>query len=115
VFAAFLGWSVDTALLQSGFLRSGNGAVLAPVWLVALWPNFAIATAPGSALSRLSNRPWLAAVAGSVAGPLAYQGGARFAPISLAEPVFRSLLVLAALWALVVPGFFALRKRIFPQ
>jgi Protein of unknown function (DUF2878) len=114
-FAALLGFAVDTALLRYGVLHSSEGARYAPVWLVALWPNFAMATAAGSALSRLSNRPWLATLAGAVAGPLAYRGGARFAPISLGQPVFRSLLVLAALWALLVPGIFALRKRMFPQ
>jgi len=78
------------------------------MWLLVMWAQF------GSTL-RFSFR-WLSAhwfkagAFGALGGPLAYLGGARLEAVHIGEPVALSLLGLAALWALAVPGLAILAR-----
>ena len=107
--AALVGFVVDTALLRTGVLHMAG--LVAPAWLVALWPNFAAATARGGLLDALRARPRLGAVAGAVGGALAYDAGARLGPIALDAPRLTALVVIAVVWSAVLPSLFALRTR----
>ena len=109
--SAALGFVVDTALLRAGVTVMA-GATLAPLWILALWPNTAAATAPGGTLAALAHRPWLAALLGAVAGPLAYDGGVRLGALEFPPAErWRSLVILGIVWAGVLPAFAALRRR----
>ncbi len=106
--SALLGFAVDTVLLRCGVIARADTAV-SPPWLIALWPNAAAATAAGGSLAFLSNRPWLAACLGGVAGAVAYGAGSRMGAIGLGESSWRSLGVIGVAWACVLPIFFWLR------
>ena len=108
-FAAVLGFVVDTALLRTGVLQLEG--LVAPPWLVALWPNFAAATARGGLLDALRGRPLVGALVGAVGGALAYDAGARLGPIALDAPRIVALAVIAVVWSAVLPSLFALRSR----
>jgi Protein of unknown function (DUF2878) len=108
---AVLGFAIDTALLRAGALAIA-GATVSPLWLLALWPNFAATTAPGGSLHGLSARPALAALLGAVGGPAAYAGGARMGAITLGAPTTWALAVIGVVWAVFVPGLFAARGRL---
>lgn len=108
--AAALGLLVDTALLSAGVLIA-SGAV-SPPWLVALWPNLAAATARGASLGSLDRRPILGVLTGAIGGPLAYDAGARFGAIGLAQGRLSALAIISAVWSLVLPTLFCLRRRI---
>jgi len=108
---ALVGFLVDTALLRSGMIELA-GAGLSPAWLVALWPNFAAATAPGGSLGGLARRPLLAALLGAVAAPLAYAGGARLGALGLDRHPVGALAAIAVVWSGVLPSLFALRALV---
>lgn len=106
--AACIGLAFDSLLLATGWLEFAGGAlfgVLAPLWMVALWANFAATL--NVSLRVLRARPWLALLLGGVGGPLAYWGGASLGAITLVEPL-PALLVLAAGWAVLTPLLFRL-------
>jgi len=106
--AALIGLVFDSLLLATGWVAFAGGAlfgVLAPLWMVALWANFAATL--NVSLRVLRAWPWLAALLGGLGGPLAYWGGAGLGAMSLVEPL-PALLVLAAGWAVLTPLLFRL-------
>lgn len=106
--AALIGLAFDSLLQTTGWVTFAGGAlfgVLAPLWMMALWANFAATL--NVSLRVLRARPWLAALLGGLGGPLAYWGGAGLGAMTLVEPL-QALLVLAAGWALVTPLLFRL-------
>ncbi len=106
--ASLLGFVIDTALLRTGVIVLADAKV-SPPWLVALWPNFAAATAPAGSLAGLANRPLLGALLGAVAAPFAYDAGARLGAVALGGGRLPALAIIGAAWALFVPAFVALR------
>ena len=110
--AALIGLAFDSLLQASGWVTFAGGplfGVLAPLWMVALWANFAATL--NVSMRFLRARPWLAALLGGLGGPLAYWGGASLGAMTLVEPL-QALLVLAAGWALVTPLLFRLAARL---
>jgi hypothetical protein len=108
VSAALVGLAFDSLLQATGWVAFAGGALfgfLAPLWMVALWANFAATL--NVSLRALRARPWLAALLGGLGGPLAYWGGARLGAMSLVEPP-PALLALAAAWAVITPLLFRL-------
>ena len=75
-------------------------AWLAPYWMVALWGEFGIAL--NVTLRWLERKPWLAALLGSVFGPLSFMGGVRVGGARFVdEPA--ALFTLIVIWALLMP------------
>lgn len=74
---------------------------LAPPWLLAIWGLFAITM--HASLGWLAGRPWLSALLGAAAGPLAYWGGAGLGGMTLAMTPPAALAVLAGVWGVVLP------------
>ena len=65
--ATFIGLAFDSLLLATGWVEFAGGAlfgVLAPLWMVALWANFAATL--NVSLRALRARPWLAALLGGL-------------------------------------------------
>lgn len=109
-----LGSSLDTGLMLSGVYSFPGHSLswLCPLWITALWLNFA--TTFNTSLSWLRRRYTLAAVLGAVAGPLSYYAGARLGALRLNLDSTLTLLILAAIWGVLLPGL--LRLAVFvPQ
>ncbi len=102
LFAAALGYGVDTLLLSADRLAFPlhPDAADSPLWMVALWIGFSATLA--RSLRWLNGRYLLAAALGLVGGSAAYWAGARFGAVELtAGPA--SILWIAAAWALALP------------
>ena len=111
--AAVLGLLVETALSAIGATAPARDAIpspLPPLWLIALWPNFAAAL-PVS-LRFLRGKTALSAVLGAVAGPGAYYGGARLGALSFPGGDGFGLALLAVVWAVSVPLLVRLSERV---
>ena len=76
---------------------------------MALWPNFAAATAANGSLASLARRPLLGALLGALAGPFVYYGGRALGAIGLAENHTRALVIIGVVWSTVLPLLFKLR------
>lgn len=72
-----------------------------PVWLLAIWAAFGLTLNHSFALAqRHLGITMLVAAAG---GPLAYAAAARLGAIAFPQPAWRSLVVLALAWGVVLP------------
>lgn len=69
-----------------------------PLWLIALWAQFA--TTFRFSAAGLFARPWAAALFGALGGPLAFLAGERLGAVTLARPLTPSLLALLGAWAI---------------
>ena len=98
---ALAGWLLDSALLNLGLFDFGAGAPVAPLWLALLWALFA--TTLRHCLAWTARPRWRASLLGAVGGPLSYLAGAELAGVGLPWGLMPSLLVLAGVWAVVMP------------
>ena len=112
--AALIGFGFDSLLLVSGWvsfrggdLTGGLGPDLPPLWMTALWANFA--TTLNVSLASLQTRPGLAALLGLVGGPAAYWGGAELGAMSFLDPT-PGLIALALGWAILTPLLLTLAR-----
>ncbi len=112
--AALIGFAFDSLLLVSGWvsfrggdLTGGLGPDLPPLWMTALWANFA--TTLNISLASLQTRPGLAALLGLVGGPAAYWGGAELGAMSFLDPT-AGLIALALGWAILTPLLLTLAR-----
>ena len=102
---ALFGWLIDSGLACAHVFTFpvGSGLLgLCPLWMAALWANFA-----GTlhlCLDWLRGRYWLASALGACGGPLAYYGGQRLGALQLGSNSTVSLVVIAIEWAIVTPG-----------
>lgn len=109
---SLIGFALEGLILASGWVGYGLGGSssdLAPLWMVALWANFA--TTLNVSLRFLRGHPWLAAALGGLGGPLAYWGGAGLGAMSFPD-LGTGLAALALVWALVTPLLVALAARL---
>jgi hypothetical protein len=98
-----IGLAADSLFLASGwvgFATEGPIAGMAPLWMAALWANFACTL--NVALVFLRGHAWLASALGAIAGPLAYWGGAELGAMTFRHPV-TGLAGLAVVWAVLTP------------
>ncbi|MCC6076586.1 DUF2878 domain-containing protein [Pseudomonas sp. GCM10022188] len=108
--ATLAGCALDSLLLNLGVLDfAGDGRVLPP-WLAMLWALFA--TTLGHSLAWSARPWWLGSLLGALGGPLTYLLGARLAGVGLPLGLWPSLLLLALIWALLVPLLHGLRLRL---
>lgn len=111
--AALCGLCVDGLLIHLQVLRfSSTGLLpgLPPCWMTVLWMQFA-----GTlryCLQWLSGQHLLAALLAFAGAPAAFLGGARLGAVQLASPALPGLLLLATLWAAVIPLLVWLSTRI---
>ncbi len=109
---ALAGLAFESLLQATGwvsFAGAGPAAWLAPLWMAALWANFA--TTLNVSLRSLRGRPWLAAGLGAVGGPAAYWGGAQLGAMTFHHPA-AGLAALGLAWALLTPLLLAVAARI---
>jgi len=96
-----LGSALDSALLKLGVFDFGDGSVLIPIWLALLWPL--LATTLNHCLAWSARPWWLASVLGAIGGPVSYYAGTQLTTVSLPLGFWTSMLILAAVWAVVFP------------
>lgn len=96
------GTAADSILTALGLLRLHGSPIpwLAPLWITALWCQFATVL---PAFSALRSRPILAGMLGAVGGPLAYAGGARLGAAALHAEPWASLLAVGCVWGMALP------------
>ena len=99
-----LGTSLDSLLMLSGLYTFTNHTLswLCPVWMMALWMGFA--STLNHSMRWLHGRYGLACFFGAVGGPLSYYAGVGLGALSFVPSTGATLIVLAAVWSLVVPG-----------
>lgn len=76
-----------------------------PLWMGALWLNFALTTRHG--LAWLHGRPWLGVAFGALGGPLTYLAGVKFGALVIAAPLPLWLGALALSWGVACGVWFA--------
>jgi hypothetical protein len=111
VASAVAGFAVETALVQAGiasYASSGPFEGFAPLWLVALWMAFA--TLVNVSLAWLKSRLWLAILFAAIGGPLSYYAGAKLGGMTLADPLWVSLVAIGVLWAVAFPALVILAR-----
>jgi hypothetical protein len=109
--AAVVGLAAETVVLAFGHVAYPSGQwspLLPPYWLVALWSLFAITL--NVTMRWLRGRPALAALAGAIAGPLAFSSGVRLGGASFIDPK-AALATLVIEWAVLAPLLVALSTR----
>ena len=113
--SGFVGLVLDAVVLQLGrvqFPGAERDALLAPVWMAALWVAFA--TLLSDSLAWLRGRYKLAQLFGALGGPLSYYGGAKLGAIQLIEPIRNSLIVIALEWWLAMPVLLKISETLHP-
>lgn len=99
---AAIGGALDSLLMHLGVFDFGAGnGLLLPLWLAILWLLFA--TTLRHCLFWTARPWWLGSVLGALGGPLSYLGGARIAAVELPLGTWQSLLLIAAIWAVLLP------------
>lgn len=101
VMSVFLaGSALDSFLMHLGLFAIPGDSDLIPFWLAVLWAL--LATTLNHCLAW--SRPWwIAAGVGAVGGSFAYIAGAQLTEVELPLGTGPSLMILAAIWALVLP------------
>lgn len=95
-----IGCVLDSLLLHLDVFDFGEGLLL-PAWLALLWALFASTLRHSLAWSA---RPWwLGSLLGALGAPLSYLGGARLAGVELPQGLWPTLILLAVIWAGVIP------------
>ncbi len=93
-------------------VRDAMPSPLSPLWMVALWVNFA--TTFTRSLAWLRNRYLLAGLFGALGGPAAYYGGAKLGAMT-ELPGSTGLFILAIAWGMAVPLLFALMELLIKK
>lgn len=99
-----VGVVADGFLLKLGFIAFDSGVIagiVIPLWMMALWANFA--TSLNLTLAFLHRRHLLSALLGAVGGAVAYMGGVRLGALSMPHDMWMGGGVVAIEWALVTP------------
>lgn len=96
-----VGSALDSFLLNLGFFDFGEPRTLIPLWLASLW--LLMATTLNHCLAWTAQPWWRGSLLGALGAPLSYYGGAQIAGVGLPYGTWPSLLLLAAIWAVVMP------------
>lgn len=100
-----LGCAVDSFLgnlkiLQFSPQLNDDGRIL-PLWLACLWLIFG--TTLRHSLDWSRSHKLYGSLLGLFGGPLSYLAGAKLTDVTLAQPLWQTLLILAVIWAIIIP------------
>jgi hypothetical protein len=112
-YACLLGVVVDSLQQAAGlfsFKADPRWPLWLPLWVFVIWAQFA--TLFRFALHWLSGHYLLGACLGALGGPLAYWGGMRLGAASFGDNPLFTLVVLAAVWAGMVPLLLWIRQKL---
>ena len=102
LFAAILGYLLDSILVVTGFIAFPEHTLLvgpSPLWMVCLWLN--LTATINLSLSWLEGRYLLAGALAAVAGPMAYVAGEKLGAITLFGNT--AIFVVSIVWCLAMP------------
>lgn len=111
--AAPVGGVVEALLMHMGITSYAAGATMAglpPAFMIGLWMAFA--TFINVSLAWLKPRLALAALLGAVASGPSYLAGSKLGALTLAEPVWQSLMAIGAIWAVAFPLLVIVARRL---
>ena len=109
---AAIGFFVDSSYVISGLVEFATPWPLegaAPIWIVAMWANFALTL--NHSMRWFQDHLIVAALAGAVAGPGAYLAGRLLGGVEFLVPDNMMLTVLALAWGSAVPLTLMLAQR----
>lgn len=99
---ATTGIILDSINLYFGYISFNSGNHMLPYWLITLW--FAFSLILPHSLRWLGKYPLLAILFGGIGGSGTYFIGHQLGAISLSTPLYPSLIVYFAQWAVIVPA-----------
>jgi len=105
--------SVQQALAVLRFHGGEDGPLWLPLWVFAVWGQFA--TLFRFSLYWLRGRPLLAAALGMCGGPLAYWGGIRLGAAAIGDSPIWSFFSLALVWCVITPLLLWLSRKLNPR
>lgn len=111
VITMILGTVWDSVLIMAGLFSFNSGVVfpgLAPFWLIAMWALFA--TTLNVSMKWMKKRYLLAAIFGTVGGPVAYYAGNRLGAVEFSN-TSAALMAVALGWSIILPVLMALATR----
>ncbi|MCW4055468.1 MAG: DUF2878 domain-containing protein [Candidatus Bathyarchaeota archaeon] len=109
-----VGLVLDTTLISVGVYEPNRWLVpppIATVWLLMLWVNFSLAL--NESLQWLQEHLFIAAILGSVFGPLAYLAANRLGAVQITTPVSSSLMSVGIAWLMAMPLMSLIAKCFF--
>lgn len=98
------GFVLDTVLIAIETYEPNRWLMPAPIttiWLLMLWVNFSLAL--NESLKWFQKHLFVAAITGSIFGPLAYFAASRLGAVQIMSPVSKSLLMVAVVWFIAMP------------
>jgi hypothetical protein len=107
---ASIGIVADISLTLTGVFQFQDAALVIPIWLIVLWLGFA--STLSQSLSIFGKKKWIAAVAGAVSFPLNYGVGEKLGAVAFGETYLTSMLIMALLWAVLLPLCFYLSEGV---
>lgn len=113
VAALVCGMAVESWQIASGTYRvlaDASPGGLPPLWLLALWAQFA--TTFRFSLRRIMTDPRAALVFGALGGPIAFLAGERLGAVVLAVPLGPGLARLVVAWALALAALASGARRL---
>ena len=109
-----IGFVLDTILIAIGTYEPNRLLMPAPIitiWLLMLWLNFSLAL--NESLKWFQKHLFVAAIMGSIFGPLAYLGASRLGAVKIMTPVSRSLLMVSVVWLIAMPLMSLVAKSLY--
>lgn len=110
--AVVIGLVLDTLYLRSGLIIYEGQTLwsnLAPLWILALWANFALTM--NGCMAWLQQRKWLAALLSFIFGPVGYYGGIKLGTARVNDDEWLLYLVIGIAWAVAVPLMLSLAAK----
>lgn len=111
--AVIIGLALDTLYVRAGLIAyEGNlfWSNAAPIWILALWANFALTM--NGCLGWLRQRRVLAAALAFVCGPLSYYGGIALGTATVTGESWLLFGAIGVAWAVALPMLLALATRL---
>lgn len=111
--AVAIGLLLDSLYVRAGLIVYAGELVwhgAAPLWILALWANFALTM--NGCLGWLRQRKRLAAVLAFVFGPLSYYGGISLGTATITGEDWVLFLAIGLAWAVTLPLLLYLAERL---
>ena len=109
-----VGLVLDTALIAIGAFEPNRWLMPNPIttiWLLMLWVNFSLAL--NESLKWFQENLLVAALLGSLFGPLAYFSASRLGAIEIMNPVYMGLLPICMAWFVAMPLMSLIAKSLY--
>ncbi len=111
---AIIGTLIDTMMAFSGLLSYnglyGEGIMVAPMWITAMWCGFAAMV--NHSMAWLKGRWIQSFILGGILGPIAYKAGEGLGAINFNAGQLNVTIMLAIVWGLSMPLIYWVNDRL---